>query len=149
MYTIPSKTVQKRRTEYKMVTTNNTSQCICGKKVDTLQGLNYCIDSTYRDTEHGLVLYFTLYIGILDFMISDYTIMITTTGSEYHMITSNCSPNELFLNLLIHLKNKEETHLSDLRAVFTFRASPRAFAAASDISLLRTLRRRHKCAFLT
>ena len=50
MYTILSKAVEKRRTEYEMVTTNNTSQCLChAKEGEISQGqslMGYCIDNT-------------------------------------------------------------------------------------------------------
>ena len=70
------------------------------------------------------------------------------------MTISNCLPHKgqiliLVLNFQMHVKNKEETHLSDLSVVFTFRASPSALAPLSDIPLYARLGRKHRCTFLT
>ena len=86
MYIIISKAVEKRRTEYEMVTTNNTSQCLChAKEGEIPQGqriMGYCIDNTET---LGMAQNYTYSSAILDFMI---------TGSECHVTISKCLPHE-------------------------------------------------------
>ena len=83
MYIILSKAVEKRRTEYEMVTTNNTSQCLCcAKEGEIPQGqtkISYCSDNT-----EILGMAPSWISGILDFMI---------TGSGCHVTFSNCLPH--------------------------------------------------------